>query len=97
MIAEKNTKLETAQTLPDFKVGYFNQSIIGFQNVNGNEIYFGPSDRFTGFNVGLSIPLTFFSNGAKIKSLKLQHESKLKEADNAKMQMQNEIQNAFRE
>lgn len=95
LIAEKNKNLETAQSLPDFKVGYFNQSIIGTQTVNGNEVYFGPSDRFTGISIGLSIPLTFFSNSSKIKSLRLQQESKLKEADNTKMQMQNEIQSAF--
>ncbi len=97
IIAEKNQKMEKSQSLPDFKVGYFNQSIVGFQNVNGEEVYFGPSNRFTGFSVGIGIPLTFLSNGAKIKSLKLQQESILKDADNAKMQMQNEIQFAFQE
>jgi cobalt-zinc-cadmium resistance protein CzcA len=97
VIAEKNKKLEAAQTLPDFNVGYFSQSIIGFQNVNNNDVYFGASDRFTGFNVGINIPLTFFSNTAKIKSLKLQQQSLMKEADNTKLYLQNQLQNAFQQ
>ncbi len=97
VIAEKNKKLEAAQTLPDFNVGYFSQSIIGFQNVNNNDVYFGSSDRFTGFNVGINIPLTFFSNTAKIKSLKLQQQSLMKEADNTKLYLQNQLQNAFQQ
>ncbi len=97
LIAEKNRKLETAQSLPDFNVGYFNQSIIGYQNVNGNDVYFGSSDRFTGFNVGINIPLTFFSNASKIKSLKLQQQSLQMEADNNKLVLQNQLQNAFQQ
>ncbi len=97
IIAEKNKKLETAQTLPEIKMGYFNQSIIGFQNVNNSDVYFDSADRFTGFNVGLSIPLTFFSNTAKINALKLQQQSLQKEADNSKLVLQNQLQNAFQQ
>ncbi|MEO5571942.1 MAG: CusA/CzcA family heavy metal efflux RND transporter, partial [Bacteroidia bacterium] len=95
IIAEKNKKVETAQTLPDFKVGYFNQSIIGFQNVNGTDVFYDKSYRFTGFNVGVNIPLTFFSNTSKIKSLSLKQQSLQKEADNGKLRLQAQLQNAF--
>ena len=97
VIAERTKKLEIAQTLPDFKVGYFNQSLIGSQNVNGSEVYFDGSKRFTGFNVGIAIPLTFFSNTAKIKSLELQKQSVEKAADNAKLQLQAQLKNAFQQ
>lgn len=97
VIAERTKKLEIAQTLPDFKVGYFNQSIIGFQNVNGNDVYYDAGQRFTGFNVGVGIPLTFFSNSAKIKSLELQKQSFEKTADNAKLQLKNQLQNTFQQ
>jgi cobalt-zinc-cadmium resistance protein CzcA len=50
-------------------VGYFNQSLIGVQNINGADVNFDGSKRFQGFNVGLSIPITFFSNASKVKSL----------------------------
>lgn len=95
VIAEKTKKLEIAQSLPDFRVGYFNQSIIGFQNINGTDVYFDAGKRFTGFNVGIAIPLTFFSNSAKVKSLELEKQSLQKTADNAKLQLQSELQNAF--
>ena len=95
VIAEKNKKVETAQTLPDFNVGYFNQSIIGFQNVNGTDVFYDKTNRFTGFNVGISVPLTFFSNAAIIKSLSLKQQSLQKEADNGKHMLQAQLQNAF--
>ncbi len=97
LVASQNKKLETAQTLPDFKVGYFNQSIIGFQNVDGSEMYFDSRDRFQGFNVGISVPITFFSNTSKIKSLSFQHQSLQKEADNTKLVLQTQLENAFRQ
>ncbi|MFN8287986.1 MAG: CusA/CzcA family heavy metal efflux RND transporter [Chitinophagales bacterium] len=95
VIAEKNKKLEAAQTLPDFSIGYFNQSLIGVQNINGSDVYFGGSKRFQGLNAGISIPLTFISNAAKVKSLKLQEQSLLREADNNKLSLSAELQNAF--
>jgi cobalt-zinc-cadmium resistance protein CzcA len=97
IIAEKNKNVETASTLPDFNVGYFNQSIIGFQNVNGKDVLYGSGDRFTGFNVGISIPLTFFSNTAKIKSLDFKQQALQKEADNGKLILQTQLQNAFQQ
>ena len=81
--------------LPDFNVGYFNQSLIGFQNINGTEVNFDGSKRFQGFNVGISIPITFFSNASRIKSLDYKQQALQKEADNGKLILQNQLQNAF--
>lgn len=39
-IAEKNKKVEKSQGLPEFTIGYTNQSLIGFQTINGMEQYF---------------------------------------------------------
>lgn len=89
--------METAQTLPEFNVGYFNQSIIGLQNVNGEDVYFDSADRFSGFNVGINIPLTFFSNDSKIKSIEIQKQSLQKDAENSKMILQNQLENAVRQ
>ena len=97
IIAEQNKKVETASTLPDFNVGYFNQSLIGTQTVNGTDVYFGSDKRFQGFNVGISIPLTFFSNASKIKSLDYKQQALQKEADNGKLLLQNQLQNAFQQ
>ena len=97
VIAEQNKKIETASTLPDFNVGYFNQSLIGVQNINGTDVNFDGSKRFQGFNVGISIPLTFFSNASKIKSLDYKQQALQKEADNGKLILQNQLQNAFQQ
>jgi cobalt-zinc-cadmium resistance protein CzcA len=97
VIAEQNKKLETASTLPDFNVGYFNQSLIGVQNINGADVNFDGSKRFQGFNVGISIPITFFSNTSKIKSLDYKQQALQKEADNGKLILQNQLQNAFQQ
>lgn len=95
LIAEQNKKVETASVLPDFTIGYFNQSLTGFQTVNNQEIYFDRSKRFDGFNIGLAVPLTFFSNASKVKSLNLQSQSLQKEADNNKLLLQSQLQNAL--
>ncbi|MBK7959477.1 MAG: CusA/CzcA family heavy metal efflux RND transporter [Bacteroidetes bacterium] len=97
IIAEQNKKAEAASALPDFNVGYFNQSLIGVQTINGAEVNFGSSKRFQGLNVGISVPLTFFSNTAKIKSLNLKQQGLQKEADNGKLILQTQLQNAFQQ
>lgn len=38
ILAEQNQKLEIASNKPDFTLGYFNQSIIGTQTVNGTDV-----------------------------------------------------------
>lgn len=75
LIAEKEKKVEIAQSLPDITIGYTNQSMIETQTINGSEQYFGSNKRFNYFNVGLSIPLTFWANKAKTKSLTFQQKS----------------------
>ncbi len=97
IIAEQNKKLERATALPDFTIGYFNQSIIGTQTVNGSDVLYDGSKRFQGINVGLGIPLTFFSNSAKIKSLDYKQQSLQKEADNEMLVLQNQLENAFQQ
>ena len=97
IIAAQNKKIETASILPDFNVGYFNQSLIGVQTINGAEVNFESSKRFQGFNVGISIPITYLSNSAKIKSLDYKQQALQKEAENGKFLLQNQLQNAFHE
>jgi heavy metal efflux system protein len=70
-IAEKQRKVEIANGLPDIKLGYFNQTLIGTQTVDGQEMYFDASKRFQGFQVGLAVPLFFNAYNAKVKSAAL--------------------------
>jgi len=95
IIATENKKVESAQLLPDLFVGYFNQSLIGNQSINGQDVFFTGSKRFQGLNLGLSIPLTFFSTVSKIKSLGQKQQAIQKEADNGKLVLQSKLQNAL--
>ena len=71
VIEEERKSLENAKLLPDFTVGYFNQSMIGNQTVNGTEQYFGSGDRFSGFQIGIAIPLWFRPYTSKVQAAKV--------------------------
>ncbi len=67
-ISQKEKVVDVNNALPNLRVGYFNQSLIGYQTINGQSTYFGPSKRFQGFQVGVSIPLFFNGDAARIKA-----------------------------
>ncbi|MGI8635910.1 MAG: TolC family protein [Segetibacter sp.] len=70
-INKMETDVQRAKRLPDFVVGYTNQSFRGFQNVNGvNEKFIG-SDRFNSFQLGVAIPLLPGGYKAKINAAKI--------------------------
>ncbi len=64
-------KLEQSQMLPDLSVGYFNQTIIGTQEVNGVPREFGPDFRFQGVKAGIAIPLWFGPYTSRSKAAKI--------------------------
>ena len=67
-IADKQKRTETAKILPDITVGYFNQTLIGFQNVNGTDKYFDGSNRFQGFQIGVGISILNSAGRARAKA-----------------------------
>jgi cobalt-zinc-cadmium resistance protein CzcA len=71
-VAEKQKKAEVSKALPDLKLGYFNQTLIGYHNVTGTDIYYGPDSRFQGVQVGLSLPIWFVPENARIKGAELE-------------------------
>jgi cobalt-zinc-cadmium resistance protein CzcA len=71
-VALWNLKTERRRLLPDLELGYFNQSLTGFQNLNGNDVYFDRSYRFTGFQAGISMPLVFHGTRSRIHSAQWQ-------------------------
>ena len=56
-ISKQALRVERNKFLPNLEVGYFNQTLIGFQNTTGTEDFYGKSKRFQGFIVGVSFPL----------------------------------------
>jgi cobalt-zinc-cadmium resistance protein CzcA len=64
-------KLERSQMLPDLNVGYFSQTIIGTQDVNGVPRDFGKEFRFTGIQAGISVPLWGSPYTSRAKAAKI--------------------------
>ncbi|RQO79688.1 CusA/CzcA family heavy metal efflux RND transporter [Pedobacter sp. KBW01] len=70
-IADKAIRVERSRSGPDFNIGYFNQSFIGLQNINGQDIYYGGGKRFQGISAGISVPLFFKPFSSRIKAAKI--------------------------
>ncbi|MCA5003539.1 CusA/CzcA family heavy metal efflux RND transporter [Sphingobacterium bovistauri] len=66
---DANIKLTKSEGLPEFSVGITNQSLIGDHLKNGVEQYFGAKNRFTSFNIGVSIPLTYTATKSRVKAM----------------------------
>jgi len=56
-VNKRETELQQSKRLPDFILGYINQSYRGYMNVNGVERKFSGTDRFHGFQLGVAIPI----------------------------------------
>ena len=70
------TRVARAAGLPEFTVGYFNQSIIGYQRLDaaGTESYFGPGARFQGVQAGVAVPLLRGPQKARVRAARLQEQ-----------------------
>lgn len=71
-IADQSLRVERAKAGPDFTVGYFNQSIIGSQTVNGQDQLFSAGKRFQGIQAGIAIPLFYKPFAGRIKAAKIE-------------------------
>jgi cobalt-zinc-cadmium resistance protein CzcA len=65
-------KLERSKLLPELSFGYNNLSLIGFQQVGGEERYFNRNDRFTYWSFGLNIPIFNWAQRARVQASKVQ-------------------------
>lgn len=72
-IANAEKAVQSANLLPNLSVGYFNQSLIGSETNAKGEIA-RSSDRFSGVQAGISIPLFYGSFKAKTKSAQLKEQ-----------------------
>ncbi|SFF86835.1 CusA/CzcA family heavy metal efflux RND transporter [Pontibacter chinhatensis] len=96
-VARQQTKLEKARLLPDFSIGYFNQTFIGESPARDPGLVYGNSDRFTGVEAGISVPLWFGAQKSKISAARLNEQAVQKQADAQEKQLETDLQNAFQE
>ncbi len=66
-VTQSQKKVESAKLAPDIIIGYFNQTLIRTPDPETG-IFSTASTRFTGFQLGVSIPLWFVPQNARIKS-----------------------------
>lgn len=68
-VTKDEKKVELVKAAPELLLGFFTQTLIGVQNTeSGSGAVATSSDRFTGFQVGLAIPLWFAPQQGRVKA-----------------------------
>ena len=93
-VAENERKVASAKRLPDITLGYFNQSFIG--TGDAGTIY-DAGDRFTGVQLGLSIPLWAKPHTAKITAAKIYKQETEAQLEVVENQTKSKLQSLFTE
>lgn len=91
--AEKN--VASAAMAPDLLLGYFNQTLIGTVHPENGGVATG-SDRFSGFQVGISLPLWYVPYRSRVKSAELEKVSAQKDYEDHRLQLNANLQQAMR-
>ncbi len=94
VVNEQNKRVERSGLLPDITVGYFNQSLVGFQNTRGQEIYYDKKSRFQGFELGVSFPLWLGPQVGRLKAAGFQQEASRQHAEYFQTYLTGEIEQA---
>ncbi|GAB3821066.1 CusA/CzcA family heavy metal efflux RND transporter [Pontibacter rugosus] len=89
-IAEQEKQLEKHKLAPDLTFGYFNQSFAGTMDVNGDTKSYTRSDRFSGFEAGVSVPLLFGAQQARIKAASINQQAAEAAYKNQQAQLESE-------
>jgi cobalt-zinc-cadmium resistance protein CzcA len=73
-IIEQESAVQKARNLPEFSLSYFNQTLVGYQNVNGQDKKFDQGNRFQGIQLGVDFALfnKGFKNLQQTKKLEIQ-------------------------
>jgi cobalt-zinc-cadmium resistance protein CzcA len=81
-------KVNFSHQLPDINLGYFNQTLVGIQNVNGYDTQFTQANRFQGYMVGVNVPLFWgaFKSRNEVSTLSMQQNVWQKEQSYQSMQ-----------
>lgn len=94
-VAEQNGEIEKAMALPDLTIGYNNQSLIGLQNINGQEKYFSANNRFHSINIGIAIPLTYGATKARAETFDYQKKATEMAAAHQQQMLSAQLQNTL--
>ncbi len=96
LTARRATDLEKTSLLPQFKVGYLNQSLIGDYRRNGADVFYGGSKRFHSVEAGLAIPIFRGAAKARIEAGRINEELARNELAVAEIQLGTRMRQAVR-
>jgi len=96
-VAEMQHRISRNKMLPDLLVGYFTQTLIGYQTIDGQDRYFDSSNRFQGFTFGVSLPLWFPTYTASTKAARLHYEAAAQQEAAQRQELQRNYQVALQE
>jgi len=96
-ISQRAKRLERSKLMPDLLVGGFMQSLTGVQNINGQDVFFPRSKQFTGFEVGLAIPLWIKPNLARAKAASFQEDVSRKNAQHFETMLTGDFRQALQD
>jgi cobalt-zinc-cadmium resistance protein CzcA len=97
-INQQFKRVERNRVLPDLMVGVFSQSLTGWQtNSQKVDVYYDRSKQFTGFELGLAVPLWVRPHLARAKAASFQEEIARKNAQNFEVMLSGNFQQALRE
>jgi cobalt-zinc-cadmium resistance protein CzcA len=96
-IAQRQKKLEQSRMLPDFTIGYFNQTFKGEAPAENPGRVYTSGDRFTGFEAGIAIPLWFGAQKSRIQAAKLNEEAVKSQVAYQEQLLLTELQNLAQE
>lgn len=74
VVAQAEKKFQVARMMPDLQVGFFSQTLIGTIHPTESEIA-SSAQRFTGFQVGVSLPIWFVPYRARIRAAEYEQRS----------------------
>lgn len=97
VIGGQYARLQKNLLMPDLTLGYFSQSLIGFQNINGQDQFFGKDRKFTGFQLGLTMPLWAGPQIARSRAATLNAQAMERKAAETSNSMKNKYLSAIQE
>jgi heavy metal efflux system protein len=94
-VSEAGEKVAAARFAPDLLIGYFNQTLIGTVDPVSGDVA-TKSDRFSGFQVGVALPLWFVPHHGRVKAAKHATAAAKSEYENHQLQANANLQQAIR-
>ncbi|WP_192823919.1 CusA/CzcA family heavy metal efflux RND transporter [Rufibacter sp. LB8] len=90
-VSQAQTQVERSRLLPELSVGLRSQTIQGFQNVSGEEEYFGAGRRFQSVELGVGIPIFSRAQRARVRAASLAEQVATAQYESRRLALQTEL------